>query len=171
MDLILKLWSSRRDFPQGDPFERYENLLATLQAYFSDDSGIVVPPRPGDPPENELVDIASEIDICSRRLVKIILTEAFRSTGMENDELLATVNEVVPDKLTPFTTLKAMPPPFADDEREAEEGAVQEEVSFGELEENETDYAGLLEDFARAMRELDEAVRRCKKMRTSLTAD
>ena len=79
---------------------------------------------------------------------------------MENDELLATANEIVPDKLTRFT-LKAMPSSFADDERESEEGSVQEEVSFGELEENETDYAGFPEDFARAMRELDEAVRRC----------
>ena len=89
---------------------------------------------------------------------------------MENDELLATVNEVVPDKLTRFT-LKAMPAPFADDEPKAEKSAVQEEVSFGELEENEADYLGLPEDFARATRELDEAVRRYKKMRASPTAD
>ncbi len=163
MDLILKLWSSRRDFPQGDPFERYENLLATLQAYFPDDSRIAAEPRLGGPPENELIDIASEVDICSRRLVKAILVEAFRSTGMENDELLAMANEAVPDKLTRFT-LKAMPPPFASEERETEEGTGEEECLFGELEENETDYAGLPDDIAQPMKELDRAVRRYKKM-------
>ena len=170
MDLILKLWSARRDYPQGDPFGRYENLFATLQAYFSDDSRIVVEPRPEDPPEKELIDIASEIDQSSRYLVKAILKEAFRRTGMENDELLAMVDEVVPDKLTRYTA-RVMGFPFASEEGEAEEGATEEELLFGELKENEADYAGLPEDIAQKMRELDKAVRRYKKMRASPGAD
>ena len=170
MDLILKLWSARRDYPQGDPFGRYENLFATLQAYFSDDSRIVVEPRPEDTPEKELTDIASEIDQSSRYLVKAILKEAFRRTGMENDELLAMVDEVVPDKLTRYTA-RVMGFPFASEEGEAEEGATEEELLFGELKENETDYAGLPEDIIWAMKRLNDAVRRYERTHASRKAD
>ena len=172
-DLILKLWSSRRDFPQGDPFGRYEKLFATLQAYFSDDSRIVLEPRPEDPPEKELVHIASEIDQSSRHLVKAILKEAFRRTGMENDELLATVDEVVPDKLTRYAR-RATRLPLGGKERETEESgksARQEKIPSGEFREEETDCAGPPDDIARAMKRLDDAVRRYERTHARRKAD
>ena len=170
VDLILKLWRSRRDLPQGDPLGRYEKLLDRLERYFSDDSGIRVPPRPEDPPENELIDIASEIDMNSRYLVKAVLKDAFRRTGMEEDELLAMATEIVPDELT-RNIEKVTGFLFAGEGRESEESAVQKKIPSGEPEENETDYSGLPDDIARRMRELGEAMRRYRKMRASPKAD
>ena len=171
VDLILKLWSSRGDFPQGDPFERYEKLLDRLERYFSDGSRIIVPPRPEDPPENELIDIASEIDTNSRYLVKAILVEALRRTGMEDDKLLRMATEIVSDQLTRYNLLKAVRIPSMREEDESEESPVKEETPSGELGENETDYSDLPDDIARTMRELGEAMRRYRKMRASPKAD
>lgn len=92
---------------------------------------------------------------------------------MENDELLAAVDEVVPDKLTRYAR-RATRLPLGGKEREAEESgksARPEKISLGEFREEETDCAGPPDDIARAMKRLDAAVRRYERTHASRKAD
>ena len=103
-DLILKLWSSRRCFPSGDPLGSYEKLLDGLKRLFSDRPRVSIagysPSLPKNSPEEKWLQIAYEIDRHCRCLIASAVKEAVACTNGENDELLAMATKLVPDLQT-----------------------------------------------------------------------
>ena len=104
-DLILKLWSSRRQFPSGDPFGSYEKLLKGLKKLFSSEPGISIagyssPPLRKGSPEEKWLQVAYEIDRQSRCLIASAVKEAVKCTDAKNDELLAMAAKLAPDLQT-----------------------------------------------------------------------
>lgn len=104
-DLILKLWSSRRQFPSGDSFGSYEKLLKGLKKLFSSEPRISIagyspPPLRKDSPEEKWLQVAYEIDRQSKCLIASAVKEAVKCTDAKNEELLAMAAELAPDLQT-----------------------------------------------------------------------
>ena len=103
-DLILKLWSSRRQFPSGDPFGSYEKLIDGLKELFCDEPRISIagysPSLRKDSPEGKWLQVAYEIDRQSRCLIASAVKEAVKCTDAKNEELLAMAAKLAPDLQT-----------------------------------------------------------------------
>lgn len=103
-DLILKLWSSRRQFPSGNPFGSYEKLIDGLKELFSGEPRISIagysPSLLKDSPEERWLQVAYEINRQSRYLIASAVKEAVRCTDAKNDELFAMAVKLAPDLQT-----------------------------------------------------------------------
>lgn len=103
-DLILKLWSSRRQFPSGNPFGSYEKLIDGLKELFSGKPRISIagysPSLRKDSPEEKWLQVAYEINRQSRYLIASAVKEAVKCTDAKNDELFAMAAKLAPDLQT-----------------------------------------------------------------------
>lgn len=107
-ELILKLWASRRNFPNGDPLARYDRLLPSIesllraeQRYFPSSQGI---PEQQDSTQKWL-DAAVKLDNLSSFLIAQFLKTAVREMGGDDEELLQLAEAIESDPQTEFITI------------------------------------------------------------------
>jgi len=100
VDLILKLWASRRDFPKGDPFARYDQLLAPLERLFRAEQRYF----PGFQNDTEIkdstqkwLDAAVRLDRLSSFLIAQCLKIAVRNMDDKEEELLQLAQAIEKD--------------------------------------------------------------------------
>jgi len=88
-ELILKLWSQRRDFPGGDPLERYDHILDAMEQlnsaaprYFR---GYDTQKLQDDRPESKWLSEAIKLDRTASYLISHLLKLAAKESS-EHDE-------------------------------------------------------------------------------------
>ena len=103
-ELILKFWRSRRHFPKGDPFERYQKLIEGVDELVSDKPRSIfvgLDRREADGNGTaKWLQVAEVLERQSRRLLVQILKQAAGETDLGADELLELANVIDPDSQT-----------------------------------------------------------------------
>ena len=108
-ELILKLWRARRFLPSGDPFERYKGVLSALETTLECRPDFFVfglsAPSKRNLGDQDLADLAWEIQHYTRILSLATLRVAVERQGLSQDDLIRLAHEIDPDAQT--TILKS----------------------------------------------------------------
>jgi hypothetical protein len=93
VNLILKLWETRRNFPSGDPFEQYQSLLSALKSHLLGEPRFRVHfegyrSAISSSCDETWLTSASEIDSTSSHLVALLVREAASEAGLHTDSVL-----------------------------------------------------------------------------------
>ncbi len=107
VDLILKLWASRRDYPQGDPLARYDHLLPSLEKLLRAEKRYIPGFQDNLAPDDtaaKWLSLAENLDKLSSFLIAQFLKTAVREMDDIDDELLELAKTIENDPQTELIT-------------------------------------------------------------------
>ncbi len=102
-DLILSLWRERRNFPGGDPLERYSRALAAIELLLGTGEPVFqvcMPHNKCDDTEEDKISIARRLKHYMSCLVSALAKEAIKEQRLDEDELLDIAHQADPDDQT-----------------------------------------------------------------------
>lgn len=103
-ELVLKLWRARQTFPTGDPFERYDRILSTIEKLASDGFGfdhlLAQDTCASDDKSSSWLCLAKEIDRRAKYLVAVAIEQATIESSLGDDPLVELAADVDPDQQT-----------------------------------------------------------------------
>lgn len=105
LKLILELWQTRRNWPSGDPFSKYDFLLPKLSVLLRGEGrffGGQLDDSQADAEADRQANAALKVDELSSGLVLELLKDSVEKSGIVEDEWLADAAESADDPQTKF---------------------------------------------------------------------